>query len=469
MIDKAFAPSAAFVSRKRKNHVVLFVVKNGKYKDWEKKQSASTLGLIEEAGFSTILIVRNKDGGADKIFVRTEDDVSLYDFAKISADIKKAFSEDFLKNSSFEISGLKAKNDIQNACIGWGWAGYNFDLLKTKQQVFPLLLWPKDAIKKHILSFVDSVNILRNLVNMPANLLGPDELEQAVKTLAKPNEASVKVIKDQQLLDKNFPLIYTVGQASPRRPRLIEMTWGNARHPKVTIVGKGVVFDTGGLDLKPSQYMRLMKKDMGGAAHAIALADMIMANNLPIRLHVLLAIAENAISAGAYRPGDILSSRAGLTVEIDNTDAEGRLVLGDALARATEDDPALIIDFATLTGAARVALGPELPPFFSNRAEPVSDITAMAQAQKDPLWHMPLWQPYFSFLSSPIADMKNSGGSFAGAITAALFLEKFVDNRPWMHLDVYGWNPSAVPGQPQGGEIYALRTLYYWLKGGGLR
>jgi len=211
-----------------------------------------------------------------------------------------------------------------------------------------------------------------------------------------------------------------------------------------------------------------MKKDMGGAAHALALAKMIMANNLPIHLHCLVSIAENAISAGAYRPGDILTSRAGLTVEIDNTDAEGRLVLGDALTKAAEDEPVLMIDFATLTGAARVALGPTLPPFFCNREAPVADVLEHANRQHDPIWHMPLWQPYNSMLSSPIADMKNAGGGFAGSVTAALFLERFVKDRPWMHFDVYGWCPTAYPGHPKGGDMFALRGLYHWLKAGGL-
>ncbi len=465
MIDKAFAPSAAFVSRKRKNHVVLFVVKNGKYKDWEKKQSASTLGLIEEAGFSTILIVRNKDGGADKIFVRTEDDVSLYDFAKISADIKKAFSEDFLKNSSFEISGLKAKNDIQNACIGWGWAGYNFDLLKTKQQVFPLLLWPKDAIKKHILSFVDSVNILRNLVNMPANLLGPDELEQAVKTLAKPNEASVKVIKDQQLLDKNFPLIYTVGQASPRRPRLIEMTWGNARHPKVTIVGKGVVFDTGGLDLKPSQYMRLMKKDMGGAAHALALSKLIIDHKLPVRLKLLIPAVENAVGGESFRPGDIIKSRKGHFVENTNTDAEGRLILADTLTYASEEKPKIIIDFATLTGSARAALGPDIPAFFSNQDDLYPSIQKLSKEVEDAVWPMPLWQPYRKHIENSEGDMVNSAGLPGDLIYSALFLESFIENNaPWMHLDVFSWEQTGRAGRPKGAADTGMRAMFAYLQ-----
>ena len=232
--------------------------------------------------------------------------------------------------------------------------------------------------------------------------------------------------------------------------------------------GKGITFDTGGVNIKSASGARIMKKDMGGAAHALALSSMIMATGLPVRLHCLIAVAENAISANAYRPGDILSSRAGLTVEIDNTDAEGRLVLGDALCRAAEDEPVLIIDFATLTGAARVALGPTLPPFFSNREAPVASVLEKSAHEHDPIWRMPLWQPYMSMLSSPIADMKNAGGSFAGSVTAALFLERFVKDRPWMHLDVYGWNPSSSAAHPAGGDMFALRGLYSWLKAGGL-
>ena len=265
-------------------------------------------------------------------------------------------------------------------------------------------------------------------------------------------------------------MIHAVGRAAHEAPRLIEIEWGDDSHPRLALVGKGITFDTGGLNIKSAAGMRVMKKDMGGAAHALALADMIMANNLPVRLHVLLAVAENSISANAFRPGDVLHSRKGLTVEIDNTDAEGRLVLGDALTKASEDNPDLIIDFATLTGAARVALGPTLAPFFSNRDEPVASLLESGTKQLDPFWHMPLWEPYMSLLSSPIADMKNSGSSFGGAITAALFLQKFIgDDQSWMHFDVYGWNPSASPAHPKGGEMFTLRAVYHWLKSGGLK
>ena len=354
------------------------------------------------------------------------------------------------------------------AAIGWGLGAYKFERYLQSDKTFPTLVLDDDLNHDEIQSLVAATHLGRDLINTPAGDMGPDALDQAAQDLAKAYEAEVNVIAGKDLLKQNYPMIHAVGRAAHEAPRLVQFEWGNPDHPRLAIAGKGITFDTGGLNIKSAASARLMKKDMGGAAHALALAQMIMANNLPIRLHVLIAIAENAISAGAYRPGDILSSRSGQTVEIDNTDAEGRLVLGDALTRAAEDDPALIIDFATLTGAARVALGPTLPPYFSNRSAPVSSLLDQASKVIDPIWHMPLWQPYMSMLKSPIADMKNSGGGFAGCITAALFLERFVDNRPWMHFDVYGWNPSALPGHPAGGDMFAIRAIYAWLKAGGL-
>ena len=276
------------------------------------------------------------------------------------------------------------------------------------------------------------------------------------------------VYKRQDLIEQNYPMIHAVGRAAHQAPRLVEIEWGDPDHPRLAIVGKGITFDTGGVNMKSATGARLMKKDMGGAAHALALSKLIMAMNLPIRLHCLLAIAENAVSANAYRPGDILNTRLGITVEIDNTDAEGRLVLGDALCKATESDPAFIIDFTTLTGAARVALGPHLPPMFCNRMAPVEGVSRQGQAQHDPVWHMPLWQAYNSMLSSPIATLKNAGGGFAGSVTAALFLERFVKKTPWMHFDTYGWNPNSRPGHPKGADMYGVRAVYHWLKAGGL-
>jgi leucyl aminopeptidase len=290
--------------------------------------------------------------------------------------------------------------------------------------------------------------------------MGPPDLAAASEAVAAEHGATCKVISGDALLAQNLPAIHAVGRAASRPPCLIDLTWGEADAPKVTLVGKGVCFDSGGLDIKPASAMLLMKKDMGGAAHALALGQAVMALNLPVRLRVLIAAVENSISADAFRPGDILPTRKGITVEVGNTDAEGRLVLCDALALAEEDAPDLLIDFATLTGAARVALGPELPALFTPDDDLARDLADAAAAEADPLWRLPLWRPYAEWLASPIADTNNvSDGGFAGAITAALFLQKFVDPaRAWAHLDLYAWIASAKPGRPKGGEAMTLRA-----------
>ncbi|WP_371396116.1 M17 family metallopeptidase [Fretibacter rubidus] len=354
------------------------------------------------------------------------------------------------------------------AAVGWGLGAYKFDRYLPEKYTPAILVLDAAHRPDETIALVSAVHFGRDLVNTPAADMGPVALHDAAIAVAEKHGAEISAIIGDDLLDQNYPMIHAVGRAAHEAPRLVEFQWGDPTHPTLAIIGKGITFDTGGLNIKGASGARIMKKDMGGAAHALALADMIMGCGLPVRLHVLVSIAENAISANAYRPGDILTSRTGLTVEIDNTDAEGRLVLGDALCKAAEAEPDLMIDFATLTGAARVALGPTLPPFFSNRKAPVAAILEKADSQHDPLWHMPLWQPYNSLLSSPIADMKNAGGSFAGSVTAALFLERFVKGRPWMHLDVYAWNPTSQPAHPAGGDMFALRAIFHWLKAGGL-
>jgi len=354
------------------------------------------------------------------------------------------------------------------AQTGWGMGAYRFETYLKETTQFPVLVIEDSASLTEINSLAEATALCRDLINTPAGDLGPVALQKTATDLASEFGAKVQTTIGEELLEQNYPMIHAVGRAAHEAPRLVEFEWGDPSHPRLAVVGKGITFDTGGLNIKGASGARLMKKDMGGSAHALALAKLVMENNLPIRLHCLIAVAENAISAGAYRPGDILQSRAGLTIEIDNTDAEGRLVLGDALIKATESDPALIIDFATLTGAARVALGPQLPPFFCNRESPVADVMAHAERHIDPIWRLPLWDPYYSMLSSPIADMKNSGGSFAGCVTAALFLQKFVKNMPWMHFDTYGWSPTSRPGHPKGGDMYGVRAVYQWLKAGGL-
>jgi leucyl aminopeptidase len=296
--------------------------------------------------------------------------------------------------------------------------------------------------------------------------MGPAELEQAARDLAARHGAGIRAIVGDDLIKQNFPLIHAVGRASPRAPRLIDLTWGDAAHPKITLVGKGVCFDTGGLDIKPDSGMLIMKKDMGGAANVLAAAHMVMGGKLKVRLRVLIPAVENAISGEAFRPLDVYTSRKGITVEIGNTDAEGRLVLADALALADEETPELIVDMATLTGAARVALGPELPPFFTHDDRLASDLARHAEAERDPLWRLPLWPAYDQMLDSKVADLNNiATGGFAGSIICALFLKRFVSAaKSWLHFDIYAWTPSAKPARPDGGECQIARALYALLK-----
>jgi leucyl aminopeptidase len=291
--------------------------------------------------------------------------------------------------------------------------------------------------------------------------MGPADLEEAARTLAGKHGAGVTTTIGDDLLKENFPLIHAVGRAAARQPRLIDLTWGEASHPRVTLVGKGVCFDSGGLDIKPESAMLNMKKDMGGAATALALGHMIMARKLRLRLRVLIPAVENSISGAAFRPRDIYTSRKGITVEIGNTDAEGRLILADALTLADEDDPELIFDFATLTGAARVALGPDVPPFFTDDDQLADELMAHAAAENDPLWRLPLWRPYDDMLESKVADINNVGsGGQAGAITAALFMRRFASATSWAHFDVFAWSPRNRPGRPEGGECQAARAIY---------
>ncbi|MDX8440401.1 leucyl aminopeptidase family protein [Mesorhizobium australafricanum] len=320
---------------------------------------------------------------------------------------------------------------------------------------------PDGADGAHVSRVADGVFLARDLVNTPTSDLGPLELEEAARKLATAHAADISVIHGDDLLARNFPMIHAVGRASAGAPRLIDVTWGPTEAPKVTLVGKGVCFDTGGLDIKPSSGMLLMKKDMGGAANVLGLASMIMAAKLNVRLRVLIPAVENSIAGNAFRPGDVLRSRKGITVEIGNTDAEGRLILADALALADEEQPTLLIDMATLTGAARVALGPDLPPFYTADETLAADLAAASVAVEDPLWRMPLWRPYDAKLSSKIADINNvTTDGFAGSITAALFLKRFVERtHGWAHFDIFAWNPADRPYGLSGGEAQGIRAL----------
>lgn len=352
------------------------------------------------------------------------------------------------------------------AFVGWALAAYKFTRYRKPERAPAILQLAADAADlAQARAVVEAATRVRDLVNTPTQDMGPDELEAAVQQLAQRHGATIRVIRGDELLEQNFPAIHAVGRASHRAPRLIELNWGDPADPGLSLVGKGVCFDTGGLDLKPADGMRNMKKDMGGAAHAIALAGLVMDQRLPVRLQLLVPAVENAVGPDAYRPGEVVATRKGIQVEIDNTDAEGRMVLCDALAFAAEAEPDLILDFATLTGAARVALGPDLPALFANDDSVATAWIAAGERQRDPVWRMPLWRPYLRYLDSQIADVANAGSRMAGAVTAALYLEKFIpDGQRWAHLDVYAWNDTDRPGRPRGGEALALRSAFEMLR-----
>jgi leucyl aminopeptidase len=349
----------------------------------------------------------------------------------------------------------------EDAAFAWDLGSYQFTRYKRgKRKPADLQVEGSERVRRS-LELAHAVRLVRDLVNTPAEDMGPEDLSDIAREQAERFGGTFDEFVGDELLAQNFPAIHAVGRAAARAPRLLEINWGNPRHPRVAIVGKGVCFDSGGLDIKTAEGMRLMKKDMGGAAHAIALARLVMQRNLPVRLHMLVPAVENAISGNAFRPGDVLKTRKGLTVEVGNTDAEGRLVLCDALAYAVESKPRTIVDFATLTGAARIALGPELPALFVNDEKLASRILAASGATGDPLWRLPLWRNYRRLFDSDVADFNNSGrAGFAGSIVGALFLDHFVpDDMPWAHLDVYAWNDASRPGRPLGGEAQGLRAM----------
>jgi leucyl aminopeptidase len=355
-----------------------------------------------------------------------------------------------------------APPDARLSALAFALGSYRFGRYRKPDDQSARLEVPEGVDAEDLTRIVEGVFLARDLINTPANDMGPAELEEAARTLANRHGASFTTIVGDDLLKQNFPLIHAVGRAADRPPRLIDLRWGDPAHPKITLVGKGVCFDTGGLDIKPDTGMLNMKKDMGGAASMLALAHMLMSRGIKMRLRVLIPAVENSISGSAFRPRDIYRSRKGTTVEIGNTDAEGRLVLADAFALADEEQPELIADMATLTGAARVALGTEVVPFYTDDDALAAELARHAQAQCDPLWRMPLWRPYDQLLESKVADVNNvSSGGFAGSITAAMFLRRFVTAaKAWLHCDIYAWNQTTRPGRPEGAECQAARALY---------
>jgi len=437
----------------------IHLVDKASFAAWLKRRPAEDRALLEahrfdgKTGFAFVMLPR---GGEFEVVstVKNAAELSPWCLARLGES---------LPEGTYKL----AEGEPGVAALGWLLAQHRFDNYRSKKdepERGPRILLTGEAAKiDETVRLAGATALVRDLVNTPAGDLGPAELEAAARREAKRSGAQVKVTAGDDLA-KHYPLIEAVGRAAipERAPRLIELEWGDPKHPRVAIVGKGVCFDSGGLDIKPASGMRLMKKDMGGSAHALALARLIMAAKLPVRLHLLIPAVENAVSGAAYRPGDIVQSRKGLFVEIDNTDAEGRLVLADALDRAVEEKPELIVDFATLTGAARIALGPDLPATFANRDELAAELESAARAAEDPLWRMPLWDPYDEMLKSDIADLANAGGApMAGCITAALFLKRFVpDDIAWAHLDTYAWRDGAKPGRPKGGDALGLRAVF---------
>jgi leucyl aminopeptidase len=429
--------------------------------DWLKAQSGpvretvKAQGLKGSAGSSAIVPGATADDWSMVAVVADGDALTPWCLSRLA---------EVLPEGSYRLAG----GTPGAAALGWLLAHYRFDRYKKEDKAEGprILLTGAPAAIADTVREAEAVALVRDLVNTPAADMGPAQLEAEAARIAKLHDATLTVTRGGEL-EAGYPMIHAVGQAASRdfAPRLIELEWGNPANQRIAIIGKGVCFDSGGLDIKPSAGMRLMKKDMGGAAHALALAHLIMAGRLPVRLHMLIPAVENVISGNAFRPGDILTSRKGLTVEIANTDAEGRLVLADALTKAGESEPTLIVDFATLTGAARVALGPDLPATFTNDDDLFADLQRASTESCDPLWRLPLHAGYADMLQSDIADLNNSPDSgFAGAVTAALFLEKFVSSgKPWLHLDTFAWRPSTKPGRPKGGEALGLRAVWAML------
>lgn len=430
------------------------------YAATRRRLSAAQRRWLADSGFTaaagTFALLADAGGKLVRVLVGVDANDALGALAALPCALPEA---------TYHLAAESVLPDSLQAALGWALGAYQFNRYRQPKRA-PARLAVPAADLQQLAPLVEATAQVRDLVNTPTEDMGPKHLADAIRQLGKRHKAKVREWVGDELLKANFPTIHAVGRASHRAPRLIELVWGKASAPKLVVIGKGVCFDTGGLNLKPSGGMRNMKKDMGGAAHAIALAALIMRAGLPVRLTLLVPAVENAVAGNAMRPGEVITTRAGHTVEIDNTDAEGRLVLCDALSYGAEQKPALMIDFATLTGAARVALGPDLPALFSNRDELAGAAIATGRTVDDPLWQLPLWRPYRKMLDSSLADFANGSPSHhAGAITAALYLEHFVpDDIPWLHLDTYAWNDSDRPGRPRGGEAMGLRAMFALLQ-----
>ena len=444
----------------KKDGTPLYAVNAANYEQWLANQPGLQQKWLKASGFRAkageLCSLPDSNGELHGYAFGMADQGWLYQLAPLPAKLPAGHYR--------LVSDWSPEQRLQ-ASLGWGLACYQFSLYVKPKNEVPSLSLDED-IAGGVNQLLSAQSLVRDLINTPTEDMGPAQLSDAMQMQADQFGASMSVVHGIDLLTENYPAIHAVGRASDREPRLLKMEWGDETHPLLALCGKGVCFDTGGLNLKPGTGMALMKKDMGGAAHVMALARLIMQARLPVRLLVLIPAVENSVSGNAYRPGDVISTRKGLSIEIGNTDAEGRVVLADALAYACEHEPDLVIDYATLTGAARVAMGTDLPPVFSNDIAIANEIMASGDQEEDPLWVLPLYQPYRELLKSQIADLNNMAKTpFGGCITAALFLEYFVTaETDWVHIDTYGWNQTARPGRPIGGEALGLRAVFHYLK-----
>ncbi len=440
--------------------VEIVLLRAQRLEDWLKRQPAAAAQWVRASGFAAkpgaICLVPDVDGGLGRVLVGLEDGIDRWSAAALPTALPKG---------TYRLAETASPSDAASVSFAWAIGGYRFRRYKAAPDKqgddLAKLVWPEEVDRAAIKRMVQAYTLARDLINTPAEDMGPAQLADAVKAVARTHKAKCSVIVGEDLLARNYPSIHTVGRASTRPPRLIDLSWGKSG-PRLTLVGKGVCFDSGGLDLKPSSGMLMMKKDMGGAALLLALAQMIMAAGLKLRLRLLIPAVDNAVAGNAYRPLDVIRTRKGITVEIGNTDAEGRVILCDALAEANGDKPDLILDAATLTGSARVALGTELPALFCNNDDIAEALLRHGRTEDDPFWRLPLHKGYRRMLDSKVADINNvSDGSYAGAITAALYLQEFIEpGTPWVHIDTMGWNTRDRPGRPEGGEALGLRALF---------
>ncbi|QLH43568.1 MAG: leucyl aminopeptidase family protein [Coxiellaceae bacterium] len=441
--------------------IPIIPITSGNYEKWLANQTSAVKNWLTAVKFKAdsgcFCLFPDANGNLAQVFVGMNGDHDFWAIGNLPRN---------LPAGNYEIQGQWDAALLERMVLAWGLGCYQFTPYKKPLPIDVKLYVPASLPLNTIQHWIDTIFMIRNWINTGPDDMGPAELAEEAVKIAEIHGADITQIVGDELLVAGYPLIHAVGRASVHAPRLIDLRWGSPSHPKITLVGKGVCFDSGGLDLKPADGMLLMKKDMAGAAHALGLAHMIMSSRLKVQLRVLIPAVENVVSGDAFHPGDVIPSRKGLRVEITNTDAEGRLVLADALAEAASENPQLIVDFATLTGAASIALGPEIPSLFTSHEELAQQILSCSQQQQDPMWRMPLYKPYRSYLDSQIADIMNSSlGRFAGSITAALFLQEFVGTSiPWLHFDFMAWNPKTKPGRFEGGEAMAIRAIYAYLQ-----